>query len=176
MSLTQAYLVLFVILSLSGWLVWSNAPILKSFRRNQFITAILLLAAVAWFIFQIQHLPEPDLAGLPRDLVLWIFVSASLLSYFTMPDFLSVRSLGVLMLFTARLTLDAGYRQLPYSLLDATLSYVYLVIFGLWWAMSPVSFAKQCDWVLEKPQRHKTLGILFFLLSLACLFQIKFIP
>ena len=176
MSLTYAYLVLAVILLLSGGLVWSNASILKSFRRDKFITVILLLAAVGWFWFQLKNLPEPDLAGLPRDIVLWVFVVASLLTFFTMPDFLSVRSLGVLMLFTARLTLDAGYRQLPYSLLDATVSYVFLVIFGLWWAVSPVVFNKQCDWVLEKPQRHKTLGIIFFLSSLACLLQIKFIP
>jgi len=175
-SLTQAYLALTVILLLSGWLVWSNAPILKSFRRDKLMTGVLLIMAVSWFGFQLKHLPEPDLAGLPRELVLWVFVVAGLLSFFTMPDFLSIRSLGVLMLFTARLTLDAGYRQLPYSLLNATISYVFLVIFGLWWAMSPIAFNKQCDWVLEKPQRYKTLGILFFFSSLACLLQIKFIP
>ena len=161
---------------LFGWLVYFNAPILKSFRRDKFITIILLITAVSWFGFQLYHLPEPDLAGLPRDIVLGVFVAAGLLTYFTMPDFLSVRSLGVLMLFTARLTLDAGYRQLPYSLLDATVSYAFLVILGLWWAISPVAFNKQCDWVLENPSRHKTLGIIFFVSSLACLIQIKFIP
>jgi hypothetical protein len=80
------------------------------------------------------------------------------------------------MLFTARLTLDAGYRQLPYSLLDASISYAFLVVLGLWWGVSPVAFNRQCDWVLENPSRHKTIGIIFFLTSLACLIQIKFIP
>jgi hypothetical protein len=175
-SLAQAYLVLAAILLLSGWLVYFNAPILKSFRRDKFATMILLIAAVGWFGFQLYHLPEPDLAGLPRDIVLGVFVVAGLLTYFTMPDFLSVRALGVLMLFTARLTLDAGYRQLPYSLLDASISYVFLIILGLWWAVSPVAFNKQCDWVLENPSRHKTIGTIFFLTSLVCLIQIKFIP
>lgn len=176
MSLTQAYLVLAAILLLFGWLVYLNASILKLFRRDKFITVVLLLAAVGWFWFQLKNLPEPDLAGLPRDIVVWVFVVAGLLTFFTMPDFLSVRALGVLMLFTARQTLDAGYRQLPYSLLDASISYVFLVILGLWWAISPVAFNKQCDWILEKPTRSKTLGIIFFITGLACLLQIKFIP
>ncbi len=176
MSLAQAYLVLAAILLLSGWLVYSSTPILKSFRRDKFATLILLFAAVSWFYFQLHNLPEPDLAGLPREIVVWVFVVASLLAYFTMPDFLSVRALGVIMLFTARQTLDAGYRQLPYSLLDASISYVFLVIFGLWWAMSPVAFNKQCDWILEKPIRTKVLGLIFFITGLACLAQIKFIP
>ncbi len=176
MSLTQAYLVLTAILLVSGWLVYTNAALLKSFRRDTFATGILLIIAVGWFGFQLQHLPEPDLAGLPRNIVLGVFVVAGLLTYFTMPDFLSVRALGVLMLFTARQTLDAGYRQLPYSFLDASVSYAFLVILGLWWAMSPVAFNKQCDWILEKPTRFKTLGIIFFVTSLACLLQIKFIP
>ena len=175
MSLAQAYLILAAILLLSGWLVYSNAPILKSFRRDKFATIVLLIAAVAWFGFQLLHLPEPDLAGLPRDIVVYVFVAAGLLAYFTMPDFLSVRALGVLMLFTARQTLDAGYRQLPYSFLDASVSYAFLVIFGLWWAMSPVAFNKQCDWILEKPIRTKVFGIIFFITGLACLLQIKFI-
>ena len=140
------------------------------------MTGLLLLLTVGWFGFQLQHLPEPDLAGLPRDIVLCVFVSAGFLTYFTMPDFLSVRCLGVLMLFTARLTLDAGYRQLPYSLLDASVSYLFFVILGLWWAVSPVAFNKHSDWVLEKPARHKSVGIIFFVTALACLLQIKFIP
>jgi len=175
-SLAQAYLVLAAILLLSGGLVYFNTPILKSFRRDKFATIILLITAVAWFGFQLLHLPEPDLAGLPRDIVVYVFVAAGLLTYFTMPDFLSVRALGVIMLFIARQTLDAGYRQLPYSLLDATVSYAFLVIFGLWWAMSPVAFNKQCDWILERPIRAKTLGVIFFITGLACLLQIKFIP
>jgi len=175
-SLAQAYLTLASLLLLAGWLVYTHAPILKSFRRDKFATGLLLLIAVGWFIFQLQHLPEPDLAGLPRDFVVMIFGAAGFAAYFMMPDFLSVRCLGVLMLFTARLTLDAGYRQLPYSFLDASVSYIFFVILGLWWAMSPVAFNKQCDWVLEKPSRHKALGVIFFVTALACLIQIKFIP
>ena len=176
MSLAQAYLVLAAILLLSGGLVYFSAPILKSFRRDKFATIILLIAAVGWFGFQLLHLPEPDLAGLPREIIVWVFVGAGLLTFFTMPDFLAVRALAVLMLFTARQTLDAGYRQLPYSLLDASISYAFLVILGLWWAISPVAFNKQCDWILEKPIRAKSFGIIFFITGLACLLQIKFVP
>ena len=84
--------------------------------------AVLLALAVGWFAWQLYTMPDPDLAGLPRNIVMIVFVGASLLTYIYMPDFLSVRCLAVLMLFLARLTLDAGYRQLPYSLLDASVS------------------------------------------------------
>ena len=75
------------------------------------------------------------------------------------------------MLFLARLTLDAGYRQLPYSLLDAGVSYGVLVLFGLWWASSPVAFNRQCDWVLATPGRRKTVGAICLLLAAACVAQ-----
>jgi hypothetical protein len=175
-SLIQAYLSLAAFFLLSGWLVFSNASILQSFQRDRVITFFLLIITVAWFGWQIHEMPEPDLAGLPRNYVFWFFISASLLSYFTMPDLLAIRLLGVLMLFIARQTLDAGYRQLPYSLLDATLSYLFLVIMGLWWAMSPGVFYKQHKWISQNPTRYKYLGSVLFILSLACLIQIKFIP
>lgn len=176
MSLLQAYLVLASILLSFGGLIYGNAACLKTFRRSNPATVILLLLAVSWFGWQLNNLPEPDLAGLPREPVLIVFIGAALLSYFTMPDFLSVRSLAVIMLFVARLTLDAGYRKLPYSLLDASVSYGFLVFFGFWWAASPVAFNAQCDWVLEKPLRHKITGLIFIFLGLACLLQIKFLP
>jgi len=170
-TLAQAYYALAAFLCLGGGLIFVGSPVLVKFRRDRSATLLLLFLATGWFAWQLYTLPDPDLAGLPRNLVMVVFVGASLLTYVYMPDFLSVRAFAVLMLFLARLTLDAGYRQLPYSLLDAGVSYGVLVLFGLWWASSPVAFNRQCDWVLATPGRRKTVGTVCLLLAAACVAQ-----
>lgn len=171
MTLAQAYYALAAFLLLGGWLIFSGSSVLTTFRRDRSATLLLLFLATGWFAWQLYTLPEPDLAGLPRNIVLGVFVGAALLTYVYMPDFLSVRSFAVLMLFLARLTLDAGYRQLPYSLLDASISYGILVLFGFWWAASPVAFNQHCDWVLASPTRRRFVGGLWLVLAAACVAQ-----
>ena len=170
-TLAQAYFALAAVLLLAGGLVWSGAEVLRSFRRSGFATAVLGLAAVAWFVAWLWFLPEPDLAGLNRNLVLVVFAAASLATFKYMPDLLAVRALGVLMMFLARHVLDAGYTHLPYSLLAASVSYGLLVLFGLWWASSPPAFARQCDWILAATFRHRLLGALLAGLGVACVYQ-----
>ena len=170
-TLAQAYYALAAFLLLAGWLVVTDAPILRSFRRSKNATYLLGLVAIAWFGWWLLNIPEADLAGLPRLPVVLGFMAASLAAFAYMPDFLSVRALGVIMLFLARHALDAGYRQLPYSLLDASVSYGVLILFGFWWACSPPVFCRQCDWVLATDGRRKVVGALGFLLAAACVVQ-----
>ncbi len=170
-TLAQAYYALAAVLLLAGFLVWTGAAVLRSFRRSGFATAVLGLAAVAWFVGWLWFLPEPDLAGINRNLVLAVFTVASLATFKYLPDLLAIRALGVLMMFLARHVLDAGYTHLPYSLLAASVSYGLLVLFGLWWASSPPAFARQCDWVLAATFRHRLLGALLAGLGAACVYQ-----
>jgi hypothetical protein len=170
-TLAQAYYALAAFLLLAGWLIVTDAPVLPSFRRSKGATYLLGLAAIAWFAWWLVSMPDADLAGIPRWLVLMVFLGASLATFVTMPDFLSVRALGALMLFLARTTLDAGYRQLPHSLLDASVSYGILVLFGFWWACSPPAFVRQCDWVLATSGRRNVVGGLSLLLGVACVAQ-----
>jgi hypothetical protein len=170
-TLAQAYFALAAVLLLAGGLVWSGAEVLRSFRRSGFATAVLGLAAVAWFVAWLCFLPEPDLAGLNRPLVLVVFAGASLATFKYMPDLLAVRALGVLMMFLARHVLDAGFTHLPYSLLAAAVSYGLLVLFGLWWASSPPAFARQCDWVLASAWRQRVLGAGLACLGVASVYQ-----
>lgn len=170
-TLVQAYYALAAALAVFGWLFLTASPLLHSFRRSRPATVILALIATAWFAWWLQNLPEADLAGMPRMPVLAVFVAASLATLFYMPDLLAIRALGVLLLFGARHVLDAGYRQLPHSLLAATISYGLLVFFGLWWASSPPAFVAQCDWLLTRPVRHRLVGGLLLLLAAACACQ-----
>ncbi len=175
-TLAQAYYALAAVFLLAGYLVLADAPALRTFRRSNKATLVLTLLAVAWFGWWLQNIPEADLAGLSRLPVLVVFIGAGLAAILYMPDFLAVRSLGVLMLFLARHALDAGYRQLPQSLLDASASYGVLVLFGFWWACSPPVFNRQCDWVLATSGRRRAVGGLLALLGLACAGQSLRLP
>ncbi len=170
-TLAQAYYALAAFLLLAGWLIVTDAAVLRTFRRSKGATYLLGLIAIAWFAWWLMNIPDADLAGVPRLPVLIGFIGASLATFIYMPDFLSVRSLAVIMLFLARHTLDAGYRQLPHSLLDASVSYGVLILFGFWWACSPPVFCRQCDWVLATDVRRKVVGGLSLLLAVACLVQ-----
>ena len=170
-TLAQAYYALAAFLLLAGWQIVTDAPVLRSFRRSQTATYFLGLLAIAWFAWWLLNIPEADLAGVPRLPVVIGFIGASLAAFVYMPDFLSVRALAVIMLFLARHALDAGYRQLPYSLLDASVSYGVLILFGFWWACSPPVFCRQCDWVLATDGRRKVVGGLSLLLAVACVVQ-----
>ncbi len=175
-TLAPAYYALAAFLLLAGWLIVTDAAVLRTFRRSKGATYLLGLAAIAWFAWWLVNIPDADLAGINRPLVLAVFLGASLATFVYMPDFLSVRALGALMLFLARATLDAGYRQLPHSLLDASLSYGVLVLFGFWWACSPPVFGRQCDWVLAVTGRRYAVGGLSLLLGLACVAQSFLLP
>lgn len=175
-TLAQAYYALAAFLLVAGWLVITDAASLRTFRRSKGATYLLGLLAIGWFGWWLMNIPEADLAGLPRTPVVLGFMTASLATFLYMPDFLSVRALGVIMLFLARHTLDAGYRQLPHSLLDASVSYGLLVLFGFWWACSPPVFCRQCDWVLATDGRRKLVGGLSLLLAAACVVQSVRLP
>lgn len=170
-TLAQAYYALAAFLLLAGWLIVADAEVLRSFRRSKGATILLTAIAIVWFGWWLMNIPEADLAGLPRMPVVVGFLGFSALTFIYMPDFLSVRALAVIMLFLARHALDAGYRQLPHSLLDASVSYGVLILFGFWWACSPPVFCRQCDWVLATDGRRKVVGGLSFLLAAACVAQ-----
>ena len=170
-TLAQAYYALAAFLLIAGWLVVTDAPALRTFRRSKNATTLLGLIAITWFAWWLLNIPEADLAGLPRIPVVAAFIIASLAAFFYMPDFLSVRALAVIMLFLARHVLDAGYRQLPHSLLAASVSYGFLILLGFWWACSPPVFCRQCDWVLATDARRKVVGVLCFLFAAACVVQ-----
>jgi hypothetical protein len=170
-TLAQAYYALAAFLLLAGWLIVTDSPVLRTFRRSKGATVILALVAIAWFAWWLLNIPDADLAGLPRVPVVVGFIGFSLLTFVYMPDFLAVRGLAVIMLFLARHVLDAGYRQLPHSLLAASVSYGLLILFGFWWACSPPVFCRQCDWVLATDGRRKLFGGLSILLAVACVAQ-----
>ncbi|MEY2820524.1 MAG: hypothetical protein RJA37_840 [Verrucomicrobiota bacterium] len=171
MTLAQAYAALAAFLLAAGWLVFTDAALLRTFRRSRTASLLLVVSASAWFCWWLLNLPDPDLAGLPRLPAAAGFTVCALATYFYMPDLLAVRSLGVIMMFLARHVLDAGFGRLPDSLLAASLSYGLLVFFGMWWAASPPAFVRLCDWILAESLRRRTAGAALLLSGAACVFS-----
>jgi len=168
MNLAQAYAAQAAFLALVAALVLVDAAALRSVRRSPLAGLALAGSAVAFLGWHLWHLPEPDLAGFPRLPVTLVFVGAGLAAFIWMPDLIAVRGLGALMLFLARACLDAGWMRLPDSLLCASVSYVLLVIPGLWWAASPGTFATHIDWLVASPLRRRLAAGLLGATALAC--------
>jgi hypothetical protein len=166
-ELSYAYLFQAAFLAISGVLILTNANVLRAFRRSTVAGILLAGSAVALLVWNLQHLSEPDLAGFPRTPVVAVFAVAGLAAFIWMPDLIAVRGLGALMLFFARGCLDAGWMQLPDSLLCASISYAVLAIPGLWWAASPGAFGVHIDMILATPVRRRVAGGFLCLLAFA---------
>lgn len=166
-ELSYAYLFQAAFLAISGVLILTNANVLRAFRRSTVAGILLAGSAVALLVWNLQHLSEPDLAGFPRTPVVAVFAVAGLAAFIWMPDLIAVRGLGALMLFFARGCLDAGWMQLPDSLLCASISYAGLAIPGLWWAASPGAFGVHIDMILATPVRRRVAGGFLCLLAFA---------
>ena len=171
MTLAHIYYLLAAVLLLAGALLFTGASVLRTFRRSSNATYLLAGGAMVWFGWWLMNLPAPDLVDLPRIPVVVVFMLASLATFKYMPDFLSIRGLGVLMMFLARLVLDVGFGHLPHSFFSALFAYVLLVIPGLWWAASPPAFVQWCDWLLATPGRHRVAGAILGACAVISLWQ-----
>lgn len=169
MTLAQASLALAALLAAAGALVGWRPSALATLRRSTVAGAILGLAAIGLLGWHLANLPEPDLAGFPRLPVLAVFVLGSLAAFVWLPDLLPVRALGCLMMFLARAVLDAGWMQLPHSLINAVLAYALLVVPGLWWAAAPGAFVRQTDALAARPVLRKAVAGLLLAAASAAL-------
>ncbi len=179
MTLSAAYILLGIVLSLPGLaLVWGGAPVqnfLRQFPRSFPAAFLCFGGGAAWFLWIVSQLGEADLAGFPRSWLLGIFGVTAILSFIVLKDLLAVRGLAVLLLLSARVLLDVGYMQLPYSFVLALTCYLFVVL-GIWWGAAPYIFRDWSGWILEKPLRHRLVGLLLLALGLANFISFAFVP
>lgn len=167
MSLSQAYLLLAAI-----WAVAALAPLLapeavRGFPRSRGAAFVLFGAASAWFLWNLAHVGEADLAGIPREWLLAGFGFSAVAAFRLLPDLLAVRGLAGLLLLVAGPLLDAGFGKTPQSLLLASLTYV-LIIGSLAAGTAPYLLRDLITFVRAKPARVKTASALSGLASVAC--------
>lgn len=130
---------------------------LKAFPRSKPATYVLMAMVMIWFSLKIYHLAPSDF-GDYKTILLAIFLTITITSFYFVPDFLGVRALAGLTLLIADSLLDAAYMQEPSSRLFLV-SFVYLAIcFVFILGASPYFLRDTIDWLFKKQFRVKLLA------------------
>lgn len=144
----------FLILGPRGWEIG-----LKAFGRSKFMANLVFGAALAWFMWEVAQLGEIDF-GAYRPLLFILFGGAGLLSFYYIPDFLSVRGLAGLGLLAAQPLLAAAYCQ-PYASRLALVCGVYgIILFSFYLGAYPYRFRDFVQWIYAFKRRAHILGVL----------------
>lgn len=169
MSLSQAYLLLAVILAVFGGLLTFDGGRsgLRAFPRSMVAAVVFFGGAAVWFLYGISQMGESDLAGIPRSWMLGAFGVSALLAFRYLPDFLSVRGLAGLLLLAMRPVLDAGFGKLPGSLLLAFVAYG-LIFSALVFGTAPYLFRDAVNSIVKTPGRSRVAAAALLSLALAC--------
>lgn len=162
MSLFLATLLTGAALAALGLLLFLDSAVvrsaLKAFPRSQAATFLLFGAASLWFLYRIWNLPAADFGEYRTPLFIF-FAVVGALSFYYVPDFLSVRGLAGLMLLTAGPLLDSAYMRHELPQRRTLVSVVYLGIFlALWLGAQPYRMRDFIEWLQRQPARAKWLG------------------
>lgn len=164
MSLTVATLITgLLLLSLGFLFLVGNSAItamFKSFPRSQTATVVFFGGGAAWFLYNVANMSNADLIGFstPTPFV-FIFGILAALSFFYLPEFLSVRGLSVIILVGAWPLLMSAYQryELPQRLFLVSILYVAITL-ALYLAVSPFRLRDFFEWLYRTPGRARLLG------------------
>tara|TARA_Y100000780_G_scaffold145617_1_gene131367 strand:- start:643 stop:1335 length:693 start_codon:yes stop_codon:yes gene_type:complete len=138
---------------------------LRAFPRANAPGYVLMLAATAWFLWNIKI---EDMADY-REIKHWFYIGFGAVgvgSCIFLRDFLAVRGLAVFMLLLAKLMLDTQ-RDYMLAAPEAHMSewrlvftvWAYAIIFMcMWWVISPWRMRDMIEWMLAKPGRLAAKG------------------
>ena len=147
---------LFLILC-GGFLLFNynrSRTLLKALPRSKSATYILMIATMIWFSLKIYDLGTADF-GDYKTLLLAIFLTITVTSFYFVPDFLGVRALAGLTLLIADVLLDAAYMQNPASRLFLV-SFVYVaIIYAFILGATPYFLRDTIDWFYKNQLRVK---------------------
>ncbi len=183
-SLANLSIVLGVFLvAVAGYTLAKPADVgqaLRAFPRANAPGYVLMLAATAWFLWNINI---EDMADY-REIKHWFYIGFGAVgvgSCIFLRDFLAVRGLAVFMLLLAKLMLDTQ-RDYMLAAPEAHMSewrlvfavWAYAIIFMcMWWVISPWRMRDLIEWMTAKPSRlvikswvRIALGILLIALGL----------
>jgi len=162
---------------LSGYSLAKPAAVchaLRGFPRANVPGYVLMLAATAWFLWNIKI---EDMADY-REIKHWFYIgfgAVGIGSCIFLRDFLAVRGLAVFMLLLAKLMLDTQRHYMlatpveqmsEWRLVFAVWAYLIILV-SMWWVVSPWRMRDMIDWMLAKPGRFAAKG--WFLLAFGIL-------
>ena len=134
-----------------------SEKVLKAFPRSQIATYILMAIAVSWFSLRIYNLTPSDF-GEHKDLLLMLFLSIAIASFYFVPDFLSARALAGCILLLSDVLLDAAFMQAPSTRLFLV-SYVYfMILVAFVFGASPYLLRDWIDWLFKTSGRLKLVS------------------
>ena len=130
---------------------------LKEFPRSPFWGAVLLVAAASWFWWLVVTMDLHEFSNWRPVLKIGTPIAAYL-TWRYVPEFLSVRSLGMLVLLGAEALLEAAWMRPEASRLWlVSLVYVWLTA-ALFWVGMPYTLRDQIGWVTANRQRWQLLA------------------
>ena len=168
-SLANLSIVLGVFLAaLSGYSLARPAAVgqaMRAFPRANAPGYVLILAATAWFLWNIQ---SEDMADY-REIKHWFYIgfgAVGIGSCIYLRDFLAVRGLAVFMLLLAKLMLDTQRNYMlatpeaymsEWRLVFAVWAYM-IIVMSMWLVISPWRMRDMIEWMLAKPGRLVVKG------------------
>ncbi|GAB4165055.1 MAG: hypothetical protein Fur0032_01520 [Terrimicrobiaceae bacterium] len=127
---------------------------LSDFPRSRPLGIILLAVAAVWSFYLVRTMDLGEFAPLRTPLQIAVPVLAILAAIYV-PDFLAVRSLGMLALLAAEPLLGAAFLRPEWTrLFLVTLAYVWILA-GLFWVGMPWLLRDQLNWVTNTPSRFR---------------------
>ena len=133
--------------------------LLKAFPRSRTAAISLMAIAIIWFSFKIYSLGPADF-GNYKNTLLVIFLSITLLSFYYVPDFLSVRALAGIFLLISDALLGAAFLQEPSSRLFLVTFTYFLILFAFVIGASPYLMRDLINWSYAKKTRIQILSLL----------------
>jgi hypothetical protein len=164
MSLLLATLIPGIFLVALGLaLALANAPAgaaLKSFPRSPSAAAIFFGGGSIWFLANVWNLSPADFG----DYHLPLFVAFGLiavLAFKSVPDFLAVRGVCLLVFLAASPLLGAAYMEYDHPQRLFLVTFVYICIaLSIWLAVQPWRVRDFIAWLLARPGRGRGFGVL----------------
>jgi hypothetical protein len=113
---------------------------------------VLMIAGTVWFIWNVSNESLSDFESL-KPFLFMLFVAVGVGSCFFVQDFLAVRGLAVLMLLLGKLMVDTErWADTEWRLVIAAWAYL-LVIFGIWFTISPWRMRDIFNWATATERR-----------------------
>ncbi|HZM03381.1 MAG TPA: hypothetical protein VFC44_10170 [Candidatus Saccharimonadales bacterium] len=124
----------------------------RKFPRSLPVGIVLMLAATAWFMWNVSHESLSDFESL-KPYLFTLFVGVGVGTCFFIQDFLAVRGLAVLCLLLGKLMVDTErWVDSPWRLVIALWAY-FLVVGGIWFTISPWRLRDVIYWMTASEGR-----------------------
>ena len=128
------------------------------FHRNRYLGFFLLGLATAWTIWLLSTIDLMDYTDWRMRLIIIVLIVALLMARY-LPDYLSVRALGVLLALGANVLLDAAFlRDEPAKYVVTCFAYFMLIPSTIFVSM-PYIFRNAVEWRYARPARARTIYI-----------------